>query len=75
MNLPAYLKSLRYIEVPYAVTRVNHIVILAEQTDECYVDCGYRGISDMHCRKQQWTAGLDIRQGRTSSKFGPSQED
>ena len=30
MNLPAYLKSLGYIEVPFNVTRVNHIVIQAK---------------------------------------------
>ena len=30
MNLPAYLKSLGYIEVPFTVTRVNHIVIQAK---------------------------------------------
>ena len=30
MNLPAYLKSLGYIEVPLTITRVNHIVIQAK---------------------------------------------
>ena len=30
MNLPAYLKSLGYIEVPFTITRVNHIVIQAK---------------------------------------------
>ena len=30
MNLPAYLQSLGYIEVPFKVTRVNHIVIQAK---------------------------------------------
>ena len=30
MNLPTYLKSLGYIEVPFTVTRVNHIVIQAK---------------------------------------------
>ena len=30
MNLPAYLKSLGYIEVPFTVTRVNHIVVHAK---------------------------------------------
>ena len=30
MNLPAYLQSLGYIEIPFKVTRVNHIVIKAK---------------------------------------------
>src|SRR5260370_33979968 len=30
MKLPAYLKSLGYIEVPFTVTRVNHIVVHAK---------------------------------------------
>jgi len=30
MNLPAYLKSVGYIEVPFMITRVNHIVIHAK---------------------------------------------
>jgi predicted aspartyl protease len=30
MNLPGYLKSLGYIEVPFTITRVNHIVIQAK---------------------------------------------
>ena len=30
MNLPAYLKSVGYIEVPFTVTRVNHIVVDAK---------------------------------------------
>ena len=30
MNLPGYLKSLGYIEVPFTITRVNHIVIHAK---------------------------------------------
>ena len=29
MNLPAYLKSQAYIEVPFRLTRVNHIVVQA----------------------------------------------
>jgi predicted aspartyl protease len=29
MNLPGYLKSLGYIEIPFTITRVNHIVIQA----------------------------------------------
>src|SRR5882672_2208945 len=29
MNLPAYLKSVGYIEVPVTITRVNHIVVHA----------------------------------------------
>ena len=34
MNLPAYLKSLGYIEVPFTVTRVNHIVVHAKVNGE-----------------------------------------
>jgi predicted aspartyl protease len=34
MNLPAYLKSLGYIEVPLTVTRVNHIVVHAKVNGE-----------------------------------------
>ena len=34
MNLPAYLKSLGYIEVPFTVTRVNHIVVHAKVNAE-----------------------------------------
>lgn len=34
MNLPSYLKSLGYIEVPFRLTRVNHIVIPAKVNGE-----------------------------------------
>ena len=34
MNLPAYLKSLGYIEIPFSLTRVNHIVIHAKANGE-----------------------------------------
>ena len=34
MNLPAYLKSLGYIEIPFTLTRVNHIVIHANVNGE-----------------------------------------
>src|SRR5260370_42378241 len=34
MKLPAYLKSLGYIEVPFTVTRVNHIVVHAKVNGE-----------------------------------------
>src|SRR5258705_9852040 len=34
MNLPGYLKSLGYIEVPFTVTRVNHIVVHAKVNGE-----------------------------------------
>src|SRR2546426_7430435 len=34
MNLPTYLKSLGYIEVPFTLTRVNHIVIQAKVNGE-----------------------------------------
>src|SRR6266540_4966485 len=34
MNLHAYLKSLGYIEVPFTVTRVNHIVVHAKVNGE-----------------------------------------
>ena len=34
MNLPAYLKSLGYIEVPFTLTRVNHIVVPAKVNGE-----------------------------------------
>jgi predicted aspartyl protease len=30
MNLPAYLKSVGYVEIPFSVTRVNHIVVQAK---------------------------------------------
>jgi predicted aspartyl protease len=30
MKLPVYLKALGYVEVPFKVTRVNHVVIQAE---------------------------------------------
>jgi len=34
MNLPAYLKSVGYIEVPVTITRVNHIVVHAKVNGE-----------------------------------------
>ena len=34
MNLPAYLKTLGYIEVPFTITRVNHIVVHAKVNGE-----------------------------------------
>jgi clan AA aspartic protease (TIGR02281 family) len=34
MNLPLYLKSLGYIEVPFRLTRVNHIVVQAKVNGE-----------------------------------------
>src|SRR5438034_4216295 len=34
MNLPAYLKSLGYIEIPFTLTRVNHIVVHAKVNGE-----------------------------------------
>src|SRR5712692_8951378 len=34
MNLPAYLKSLGYVEVPFTLTRVNHIVVHAKVNGE-----------------------------------------
>src|SRR3989442_5804883 len=34
MNLPAYLKSLGYIEIPFTLTRVNHIVIRGKVNGE-----------------------------------------
>lgn len=34
MNLPSYLKSLGYIEVPFTITRVNHIVVHAKVNAE-----------------------------------------
>ena len=34
MNLSAYLQSLGYVEIPFAITRVNHIVIHAKVNGE-----------------------------------------
>jgi predicted aspartyl protease len=34
MNLPSYLKSLGYVEVPFTLTRVNHIVVHAKINGE-----------------------------------------
>lgn len=34
MNLPDYLKSLGYVEVPLTVTRTNHIVVKARVNGE-----------------------------------------
>ncbi len=34
MNLPAYLKSVGYIEVPVTITGVNHIVVHARVNSE-----------------------------------------
>jgi hypothetical protein len=34
MNLPAYLKSQAYIEVPFRLTRVNHILVQAKVNGE-----------------------------------------
>ncbi len=34
MNLPAYLNSLGYVEIPFIITRVNHIVIQAKVNGE-----------------------------------------
>jgi clan AA aspartic protease (TIGR02281 family) len=34
MNLPSYLKSVGYVEIPFTVTRVNHIVVQAKVNGE-----------------------------------------
>ena len=77
MNLPAYLKPLGYIEIPFTLTRVNHIVIRGKVNGEDVVLIVDTGASpDLHCRKLRGPSGFDIRHSGTSgSKFGPAEED
>ena len=63
MNLPSYLKSLGYIEIPFAVTRVNHIVIKARANGEevtLIVDTG----ASRTCIAESCAERLGLRSGR-----------
>jgi len=63
MNLPVYLRSLGYIEVPFKVTRVNHIVIQAEVNGEnvtLIVDTG----ASRTCIAESSAARLGLKSGR-----------
>ena len=63
MNLPAYLKSLGYIEVPFTVTRVNHIVIQAKangQDIRLIVDTG----ASRTCIAESCAERLGLTSGR-----------
>jgi clan AA aspartic protease (TIGR02281 family) len=63
MNLPAYLTSLGYIEVPFTVTRVKHIVIQARVNEEdviLVVDTG----ASRTCIAESSVARLGLVSGR-----------
>lgn len=63
MNLPGYLKSLGYIEVPFTITRVNHIVIQAKangQNVTLIVDTG----ASRTCIAESCAERLGLKSGR-----------
>ncbi len=63
MNLPAYLKSLGYIEVPFTVTRVNHIVVHAKVNGEDVVLIVDTGASQT-CIAESCAERLGLTSGR-----------
>ncbi len=63
MNLPAYLKSLGYIEVPFNVTRVNHIVVHAKVNGEDVVLIVDTGASQT-CIAESCAERLGLTSGR-----------
>jgi clan AA aspartic protease (TIGR02281 family) len=63
MNLPGYLKSLGYIEVPFTITRVNHIVIKAKANGQdvtLIVDTG----ASRTCIAESCAERLGLKSGR-----------
>ena len=63
MNLPGYLKSLGYIEVPFTITRVNHIVIQAKANGQdvtLIVDTG----ASRTCIAESCAERLGLKSGR-----------
>ena len=63
MNLPTYLKSLGYIEVPFKITRVNHIVIQAKANGQdvtLIVDTG----ASRTCIAESCAERLGLKSGR-----------
>jgi predicted aspartyl protease len=63
MNLPAYLKSVGYIEIPFTVTRVNHIVVHAKVNGEDVVLIVDPGASRT-CIAESCAERLDLASGR-----------
>lgn len=63
MNLPGYLQSLGYIEVPFTLTRVNHIVIQAKANGQdvtLIVDTG----ASRTCIAESSAERLGLKAGR-----------
>jgi predicted aspartyl protease len=63
MNLPAYLKTLGYVEIPFAITRVNHIVIHAKVNGEDVVLIVDTGASRT-CMAERCAERLGLTSGR-----------
>lgn len=63
MNLPAYLKSVGYTEVPVTITRVNHIVVHARVNGEDVVLIVDTGASRT-CIAESCAARLGLTSGR-----------
>jgi predicted aspartyl protease len=66
MNLPDYLKSLGYIEVPLTLTRVNHIVVHAKANGEdvlLIVDTG----ASRTCFAESCAERLGLTSGRVEN--------
>src|SRR5436309_147187 len=66
MNLPSYLKSLGYIEIPFVITRVNHIVIKARANGEevtLIVDTG----ASRTCIAESCAERLGLTSGRVEN--------
>lgn len=66
MNLPAYLKSAGYIEVPISVTRVNHIVVPAKINGEDVVLIVDTGASRT-CIAESCAERLGLQSGRVEA--------
>ena len=63
MNLPAYLKSVGYTEVPVTITRVNHIVVHARVNGEDVVLIVDTGASRT-CIAESCAGRLGLTSGR-----------
>jgi clan AA aspartic protease (TIGR02281 family) len=66
MNLPGYLKSLGYVEIPFSTTRVNHIVIQAKANGQdvtLIVDTG----ASRTCIAESTAERLGLKSGRVES--------
>jgi predicted aspartyl protease len=66
MNLPAYLKSVGYIELPFTATRVNHIVIHATANGEDIVLIVDTGASRT-CIAESCAERLGLKPGRVEA--------